>query len=209
MGPEAGRFVKPFQELKRMGDHTEAAPGRLAFWISCRYSRELGAGLAATGPARLTIGGQRAMKVILTHKIEGVGEAGTVKNVADGYARNYLLARGLAVPATEGALRLVREQQAADEKRLRKAAKDAQTVADQLAGASVKFKARVGEQDRLYGSVTSADIADAIANQLGKEVDRRKIDLEEPIRHTGTFEVNVKLAHDVAAMVYVIVEPEE
>ncbi len=148
------------------------------------------------------------MQVILVKDIKGLGKAGEVKKVSDGYARNYLLPRGLAHVATEGALR---DYAAKVDERKRQAEREraeAQTRASQLQGIELEFKARVGEHDRLYGSITSADIAEQLSARLGEPVDRRKVMLPEPIRELGKSSVQVRLHPDVTITVTIIVKAE-
>jgi large subunit ribosomal protein L9 len=149
------------------------------------------------------------MQVLLLKDVDGLGEIGEVKKVADGYARNYLIPRGLAVPATEGA---VRQMEAARQARLRRHAKaltEAQLLAQLLDGTTLTFHARAGETDRLYGSITNAHIAQALAEKFEREIDKRKIDLEEPLKELGTHAVTVRLAPEAEAKLTVIIEREE
>jgi len=147
------------------------------------------------------------MKVILTKDIQGTGKAGEVKDVADGYARNFLIPRKLAIPATGGALKTVEQRKAAEEKRAATEEASARALADRLTSAPVVLTARVGDQGRLYGSITSADIADQLSSHLGQPIDKRKIDLDEPIRQLGTHEVTIRLHRAVSATVKVDVQP--
>lgn len=148
------------------------------------------------------------MKVILTQDVKSVGEAGTITNVADGYARNYLIPRGLAKPATEGAQKQVELQQRAAAKREKRLLTEAEDFAEVLNGIELTFTAKTGENDRLYGSITSGDIAEQITERIHTEMDKRKIVLEEPIRELGTRKVLIKLMGDVSAEVTVTVEKE-
>ena len=148
------------------------------------------------------------MKVVLTQDIKDIGKAGQVKDVADGFARNYLLPRRLAVPATASQLKRLAEQQAIQARHQAKAEQEAGKLGERIAETTVTFKAKVGEQQRLYGSITSADIADALSRKLGKEIDKRKIEIDEPLKHLGTFKVPVRLAKDVVPQVTVVVEQE-
>lgn len=148
------------------------------------------------------------MKVVLTQDVKDLGKAGEVKEVADGYARNYLLPRRLAVPATETQLRKMADRQAAEERHQAKAEQEARKLAERIAAMSVTFRAKVGEQHRLYGSITSADIADALSRQLGKEIDKRRIEMGEPLKHLGTFKVPVRLAKDIVPQLTVVIEEE-
>ena len=147
------------------------------------------------------------MKVILTKDVQGTGRAGEVKDVADGYARNFLLPRKLAIPATGSALRSVEQRKASEAKRASTEEQVARALAERLMAAPVMLTAKVGDQGRLYGSITSADIADQLSAQLGQPIDRRKIELETPIRQLGTHEVTIRLHRAVSAVVKVDVQP--
>lgn len=149
------------------------------------------------------------MEVLLLKDIDQLGAAGDIKRVADGYARNYLLPRGLAVMATPGAIKQAEKQQHAASRREAKELSEAQTLAQALDGMSVTFQARAGESDRLYGSITNVNIAEALEEQVGQEVDRRKIDLEEPLKELGTHAVTIRLAPEAEAKVTVVIEREE
>jgi large subunit ribosomal protein L9 len=149
------------------------------------------------------------MKVVLQDDIKGLGTTGDVKDVADGYARNYLIPRRLAAPATAGALKNVEAQRASVAKRQAQMDADARALAERLGAMTLTLKARVGSQDRLYGSITSADIAAALGNELGTPFDRRKLVLEDPIRELGTHTVPIHLARDVTTSLTVNVEAEE
>ncbi len=148
------------------------------------------------------------MKVLLLQDVYNLGLAGEVKTVADGYGRNYLLPRGLAVLATPTAVkRAERIKQAAIEKRAREKA-DVEALAQVLSRMTLTFNVRTGEKGKLYGSITSAQIADAIAKNLGNEFDKRKVALREPIREVGTYTVPVRLSAEAAPAVTVIVQQE-
>jgi len=148
------------------------------------------------------------MKVILLQDVEHLGRMGDVKEVAPGYARNYLIRRGLVLPATTQALQrldaLRRQREQEDARR----AAQAQTLAERLAAVTVVIPARVGEQGRLFGSVTNQDIAGALKEQHGIELDRRDIELEEPLRTLGTHTVTVHLGGQVHAQLRVEVVEE-
>lgn len=148
------------------------------------------------------------MRVILTRDVKNVGEAGAIKNVADGYARNYLIPRGLAKLATGSAQKEVTVQQRTTAKREKRLLSEAEELAEALNGIELTFKAKAGEKDRLYGSITTADIAEQLTQRAHTEVDKRKIVLEEPIRELGAHTVLVKLMGAVTAEVTVIVEKE-
>jgi len=149
------------------------------------------------------------MKVILTQDVKGLGDMGTVQNVSDGYARNYLIPKGLAQPASEGVLKQVELSSKAHTRREKRLLSEAEELAAAINRLELHFKAKAGENDRLYGSITSGDIAEAIKAQLGAEVDKRKVILEDPIRQLGQHTVQIRLMSDVIAEAQVIVEKEE
>jgi len=134
------------------------------------------------------------MKIILLQDVEGLGKAGDLKEVANGYARNYLLPRRLAAGATPGLIANRSQRIAAEQRRLEKRAELNRQLAERLAQITLTFKAKVGRQGRLYGSITSQDVASALQEAEGITIDRRAIDLSEPIRNLGTFSVPVKVA---------------
>jgi len=134
------------------------------------------------------------MKVILLQDVEGLGKAGDLKDVANGYARNYLLPRRLAAAATPELLANQQQRIAAEQRKREKQQESNQQQAERLGQVSLTFKARVGRQGRLYGSITSQDIAAGLRESEGITIDRRVIELREPIRTLGTFKVPVKLA---------------
>jgi large subunit ribosomal protein L9 len=148
------------------------------------------------------------MKVLLVQDVQHLGKAGEIKDVAGGFGRNFLIPKGFAVLATSGQIKQAEQRMAAERKRFDAARKDAEAVAARLNGRSVSFTVRVGEQGRLYGSVTNADIAEAIQQQLGMEIDRRKIELDEPIKTVGTHGVTVRLVSGVEPVVNVVVAGE-
>lgn len=147
------------------------------------------------------------MKVILLQDVKGQGKKGEIKDVAEGYARNYLLPRGLAVEASGGHLKQHKQQEELAAGKKAKVLAAAQAVAAKMDGLNVEIQARVGEGGRLFGSVTSADIASALKKR-GFTVDKRKIELMEPIKSLGTFPVRVKLHPDVEVRLEVLVRSE-
>jgi len=151
------------------------------------------------------------MKIILRESVEHLGEAGDVVTVKPGYARNFLLPHGLAYKATGGNLLRLETEQKEREERSRRDFLEGKRRASQLEGQSHRFEAKAGEEGKLFGSVTSADIADRLNQDGGLdfEVDRRKIELEEPIKQLGEFDVPIRLHADVRVDVKVIVVPEE
>ncbi|GAB4443929.1 MAG: 50S ribosomal protein L9 [Chloroflexi bacterium OHK40] len=148
------------------------------------------------------------MKVLLVQDVEHLGRAGEIKDVSGGFGRNYLIPKGYAVFATSGQIKQAEQRLAAERKRAEAARKDAEALAARINGKTITFTVKVGEQERLYGSVTSADIAEQIAAQLKVEVDRRKIELDEPIKRTGSYPVTVRLVAGVAPVVTVVVAGE-
>src|SRR5512140_2054486 len=137
------------------------------------------------------------MKVLLTHDVTKLGKAGTVKNVADGYARNFLLSKGLAVLATAGAIKQAESLSKAEQKRQAQLANDASSLAEQLQAVSLTFHMRAGEEGKLYGSVTAAHIVEELKRTTGLEIDRHKLELREPLRTLGTHKVAVRLASEL------------
>jgi large subunit ribosomal protein L9 len=149
------------------------------------------------------------MKVILLQDIPGQGKAGQIKEVSAGYAKNFLLPRGLALVATpaivkQAELRLEKErvQRSLDREKLLE-------LAGQIQGKEIHVKAPKGAGERLFGSVTAADIAERLSQTVGFVIDKKKIDLEKPIRQTGSYQVGVKLTGDIKAEITVVVEGEE
>ena len=143
------------------------------------------------------------MKIVLRADVDNLGKKGDMVEVADGYARNFLVPKGLALKASRGAEKQaesMRRNRDAHDRREREAA---EAVASQLSGRTVTVLARAGEGGKLFGSVTAADIADAVQRDLGVEIDRRKLGLDEPLKELGTTELPVKLHADVVAVVTV------
>ena len=142
------------------------------------------------------------MKVILTEEIRGLGTRGDVVTVKDGYARNYLLPKNLAREATAGNLKQI-EHERRKWALLAQQEKDAaQKAADRVKGVKIRIEKRVGEHGHLFGSVTANEIADALAEK-GIEVDKRRIELEQPIKNVGLHDVDVRLHRDVTARIQV------
>jgi large subunit ribosomal protein L9 len=148
------------------------------------------------------------MEVILRDHIEHLGRRGEVVKVADGYARNYLLPRKLALPATDANRKWIERERKIAETRDSEERGAAQALAARLGGIEIVIRRKVGENDQLYGSVTNADIAEMLAAK-GVEIDRRKILLPDPIKSLGETAVPVKLHRDVTAQVRVTVGKEE
>ena len=147
------------------------------------------------------------MKVILTADVDKLGKSGELREVADGYARNFLLARKLAVPAAGGAYRAWQHDIASrEDKRVRERA-DAEIAATRIASTTLTMGVKVGEGGKLYGSITSKDIADALARR-GIEIDRHTIDLDEPLKSLGTYKVAIKVFTGMTPEVTIVVEPK-
>ncbi|HEY8394126.1 MAG TPA: 50S ribosomal protein L9 [Thermaerobacter sp.] len=149
------------------------------------------------------------MKVVLIQDVKGLGRKGEIKEVADGYARNYLLPRGLAREATREVLNELRQQEAARERKARQELEQARQLAQRLEGQRVTVAARAGENGRLFGSVTSSDIVAAIARDFGVRIDRRRVELDEPLRQLGSYPVTLRLHPEVACRVTVEVVAED
>jgi large subunit ribosomal protein L9 len=147
------------------------------------------------------------MKLILREDVPNLGRGGEVVEVKPGYGRNFLLPRKLAVLANPKNLREIEHQKQVATAKAAKLKASAEAVAKRLADTPVTLKRKVGEQDKLYGSVTAMDIAEALAAR-GLQIDRRSIDLAEPLKTVGEFEVPVKLHHEVAGKVKVKIEAE-
>ena len=147
------------------------------------------------------------MKLILREDVENLGKGGDLVDVKPGFGRNFLLPRGLAVVANPKNVRELEHQKAVASAKAAKLKASAQAVAKRLSETPVVLKRKVGEQDKLFGSVTALDIAEALAAR-GLQLDRRAIDLAEPIKTTGDFEVPVKLHHEVVGKAKVKVEAE-
>jgi large subunit ribosomal protein L9 len=148
------------------------------------------------------------MRLILRENMDNLGKAGDVVSVRPGYGRNFLLPQGLAVPATEKDEARMQHEQRVIAARVAKLAKQLQSEADRLSQVSVSLARAVGEEEKLYGSVTNRDIAEALAEQ-GVTLDARKIQLEEPIKTLGMTEVSVRLGHDITAKIKVWVVKKE
>jgi large subunit ribosomal protein L9 len=140
---------------------------------------------------------------VFLQEVEGSGHTGEVKSVADGFARNYLLPRKLAAPATDHNIRVAQSRASVEVKQQAKLDADAAVLADKLVGHKVTLTAKAGPQGRLYGSVTPRDIAEALEGPLGLVLEHRQVELGEPIRQVGVFEVPLRLSRNVRASVQV------
>jgi large subunit ribosomal protein L9 len=147
------------------------------------------------------------MEVILREDVDKLGRRGDVIKVAEGYGRNFLLPRGLALPVTQANRAAVERERKAHAARMAKEKAEVEVLAGRLNGMRYVAPRKVGEHDALYGSVTSGDIAEFLRGK-GIEIDKRKIQLEEPIKHLGDYEVKIKLHPEVTATVKVLVTKE-
>jgi large subunit ribosomal protein L9 len=148
------------------------------------------------------------VKVILRREVAGLGQAGEIKDVADGYARNYLIPRGFAIAATAGSLANAEARQAAQRRQSDKEDEERRALAKQLEGKRVSMQARAGARGRLHGSITATQIAEALTASTGRPIDRHEIDLADPIRTVGDHQVTVKLARNAVAKVTIVVEAQ-
>lgn len=149
------------------------------------------------------------MKVILLADVKGTGKKEQIVNVSDGYARNYLFPRKLAVEATSTAMNAVQRSKAAEDHRETQRRQEAVEMAASLRGKVITLTARAGEKGRLYGSITGQEVADALKAQHGIEVDKRKIELSDAIRAIGDYDATVRVYSGVAAEMKVSVKAED
>ena len=149
------------------------------------------------------------MKVILQQDVRGQGKKGQMIEVAEGYARNFLLPRKLAVPATADAMNTMRLQEKAKRAEEARQKAEAQAMAEKLKGVVVKLTAKAGANGKLFGAVTSKEVSDALQSQHGIELAKNKIVMEEPIKAYGSYELKAKLGFEISGTVYVIVAEEK
>src|SRR5215469_3307693 len=147
------------------------------------------------------------MEVILKEDVPKLGHRGDVVKVAEGYGRNYLLPRKLAIEATQGNKAVIEQMKQAAVRRSAVEKADADALSKQLEGVSVNFHRKAGDKDQLFGSVTSGDVADALTHK-GFNIDRKKIQLHDPLKNLGEFDVPVRLHRDVTSRIKVIIEKE-
>ncbi len=147
------------------------------------------------------------MEVILKEDVPKLGSRGDVVKVAEGYGRNYLVPRKLAIIASEGNKKVIEQMKAAAVRRHQREKADAEALAKQFEGVTLTFQRRSGEHDQLFGSVTTSELADALTKK-GFTIDRRKIELNQPIKTLGEFDVPIRLHRDVIVKVKAIVEKE-
>ena len=147
------------------------------------------------------------MRVILKAEVRGLGRTGEIKDVADGYARNYLLPKGLAIEATGGELKVLAQERQTEKTRKDRAHQDAEELAKRLGQVTLVFKLKAGDQGKTFGSVTAKEVADSLEKEAKAEIDKTKIVLHEPLRSLGIHKVEVRLLSDVRANVTVAIEP--
>ncbi len=148
------------------------------------------------------------MEILLKQDVKGVGHAGDIKKVAGGYARNFLIPQGLAIPADKGSAKQAQQIKSAAERKRDRERASAASLATRISASSLLFKARAADTGRLFGSITASDIAEALQQRLGVEISKRQIDLEHPLRDLGSHQVPVHLMSDVVPQVTVVIERE-
>ena len=148
------------------------------------------------------------MEVLLKKDVKGVGHAGDIKKVADGYGRNYLIPQGLASQANQGAAKQAVQIKSTSERKEERERQSALSLAEKITALTLSFKARATDTDRLFGSVTASDIALAIEQAVGQEIAKRQVDLEHPIRDLGMHKVPVHLMSNIIPEVTVVIERE-
>ena len=147
------------------------------------------------------------MKVILTSDVDTLGKSGELKDVADGYARNYLIRKKLAVPAAGGAYRAWQHDIASREEKRQRERGEAEIAATRISSTTLTMGVKVGEGGKLYGSITAQDIADALGRR-GITVDKHKVDLDQPLKSLGTYKVAIKVYSGMTPEVTIVVEPK-
>jgi large subunit ribosomal protein L9 len=147
------------------------------------------------------------VRVILKAEVSGLGRTGEIKDVADGYARNYLLPKGLAIEATGGELKLLAQERQSAKTKKDRAHQDAEELAARLGEITLVFKLKAGDQGKTFGSVTAKEVAEALKKEAKADIDKTKIVLHEPLRSLGVHKVEVRLLTDVRASVTVAIEP--
>ncbi|MEM5768105.1 MAG: 50S ribosomal protein L9 [Bacillota bacterium] len=148
------------------------------------------------------------MKVILQQEVKKVGKKGDIIEVSEGYARNFLLPKGLALEATSANINMLKQQKASEALKQQKLLEEAKALGEKVKGAAVTIKAKIGEGGRMFGSVTGKDVADALAKQHKLSLDKRKIELKDAIKSLGEYTVPVKIHTEVTVDLQVKVVPE-
>lgn len=148
------------------------------------------------------------MKVILIQEVKKLGKKGEIIEVSNGYAWNYLIPKGLATEATDSKLKENEEQRTRQEKQQQKQKNQAVALKEKINGVRIKIKAHTGGGDKLFGAVTPKEIAEALQEQYGVKIDKKKIDISEPIKHLGEYPVKLKIYPSVQAEIMVLVEAD-
>ena len=149
------------------------------------------------------------MKVVLLEDVPGNGKAGEIKEVSKGYAKNFLLPRGLALVATSTVIKQVESKLEREKLEGSIDREKLVELAQQIEGREIRLKARMGAGERLFGSITAANVAEELSRAIGSVIDKRKIDIEKPFRQTGGYEIAVKLASDIKPKITVVIEEED
>jgi len=149
------------------------------------------------------------MKVVFLKDISTKGKRGEIRDVTNGYARNFLFPRGLAMPATAGAIKIAKVQSEEKSQRQARQQEEINELIQQLEAKELHLKARAGAKGRLHGAITSADIAHGLSQLANIEIDKKKIELDEPLHHLGSYEVTISLAKGSEARLKVVIEEEE
>ncbi|HEU0164306.1 MAG TPA: 50S ribosomal protein L9 [Thermomicrobiales bacterium] len=148
------------------------------------------------------------MKIVLRQDVPKLGESGSIQTVANGYARNYLIPQGMAVPATEGELKVAQHNLAVKERKVLRQEEQQKSLADRISGQRLTFVAKAGDTGRLFGSITAADVAAQLSSKVGEEIDRRKIVLEDALRTVGEHPVSVHLVGKLRPQITIVIEAE-
>ena len=148
------------------------------------------------------------MKIVLRQDVPKLGEAGTIQNVSNGYARNYLIPQGMAVVATDGEIKMATHNLAVKDRKVARQEEQLRSTGDKIQGQRLSFTARAGDQGRLFGSITAADVATSLSAAIGEEVDRRRVVLDEPLRSVGEHLVTVHLVGRLRPQITVVIEAE-
>jgi large subunit ribosomal protein L9 len=152
---------------------------------------------------------ENSMKIAFLEDVPNVARAGDIKEVADGYARNYLLPKKLAVPASPGVASTIEEQRQSRSRKETQRKAELAALGQKLEGTEIKLEAKAGSKDRLYGAITTAEIAAQLESQIGITIDKKKIELTEPIRKLGSHQLSVKLGHEITPKITVTVAAKE
>lgn len=151
----------------------------------------------------------KTMEIILIQDVENLGKAGEMHQVKGGYARNFLIPHGFGLPATEKTRKEVAGRKEVEDRRQAKTLDEAKVLASRLEMVSLTFKAKAGEEDKLYGSITAGDIATELSKNLGEDIDKRKVVLDEPLRELGAHKVRIALPGGLEPEITVVVEKEQ